>query len=53
MKKKTLLKNLTIVVMLTTTLLLFTGVNKVYAEENTAIQNIIKDISSLNIQIDL
>ena len=53
MKKKTLLKNLTIVVMLTTSLLLFTGVNKVYAEENTAIQNIIKDISSLNIQIDL
>lgn len=52
MKKKTLLKNLTIVVILTTTLLLFTGVNKVYAEENTTIQNIIKDISNLNIQVN-
>ncbi len=52
MKNKTLLKNFSIIAIFTIIILLFTGVNKVYAEENTAVQNVIKQISSLNIQID-
>lgn len=51
MKNKNLFKILTVVISITTTLLFFVGVSKVYADDTINVI-VVKQISNLNVQVD-